>query len=213
MPDGKGEEAVTDMRAKGFRGLSVTMPHKAAAARAVDELSPTAAKLGVVNCVRREGDRLIGENTDGIGFLDGLRAQTNIEPDGLRVVIVGAGGAARSVALTLAEHGANIGVSNRTRIVRRPSPPHRWNFISGGTRSHQRCRPCNQRNTSRNERERTYPHRREFLGTGQCVVDLIYKPEKQSFDRSRSSRPPSAQRVRMLLFRGEQFRLWTDQKR
>ena len=57
VPDGKGEEAVTDMRAKGFRGLSVTMPHKAAAARAVDELSPTAAKLGVVNCVRREGDR------------------------------------------------------------------------------------------------------------------------------------------------------------
>ena len=58
VPDGKGEEAVTDMRAKGFRGLSVTMPHKAAAARAVDEVSPTAAKLGVVNCVRREGDRL-----------------------------------------------------------------------------------------------------------------------------------------------------------
>ena len=81
--------------AKGFEVCPSPCLTKQPQARAVDELSPTAAKLGVVNCVRREGDRLIGENTDGIGFLDGLRAQTNIEPDGLRVVIVGVGGAAR----------------------------------------------------------------------------------------------------------------------
>ena len=91
-----------------------TMPHKKSVAVAVDDLSPTAAKLGAVNCVRRDGDRLVGENTDGIGFVDSLRSQLHMDPDGLTIVIVGAGGAARSIALAMAEHGAQVGIFNRT---------------------------------------------------------------------------------------------------
>src|SRR5690606_40716985 len=62
------------VRTLGLAGLSVTMPHKAAVHDAVDERTPVAAALGAVNCVYWRGDRLVGDNTDGAGFLDALRA-------------------------------------------------------------------------------------------------------------------------------------------
>src|SRR2546423_2823555 len=95
VPYRAGGAAVEAVRSLGLEGLSVTMPHKADAAAAVDELSPTAETLGVINTVVRRGDRLLGESTDGEGFVDALRADVGFEPAGKRCVIVGAGGAAR----------------------------------------------------------------------------------------------------------------------
>ena len=114
VPAGQGAEAVAAMRVLGIEGLSVTMPHKDAAAAACDELSPAAALLGAVNCVRRDGDRLIGENTDGAGFVRSLRTQAGVEPAGLRTVVLGAGGAARAVIVALAAEGALVTVVNRS---------------------------------------------------------------------------------------------------
>ena len=212
VPEGRGEEAVHDMRVKDFQGLSVTMPHKAAAARAVDQLSPAAVKLGVVNCIRREGDDLIGENTDGIGFLDGLRAQTEIEPADLRVVIVGAGGAARSVALTLAEHGSSIGVCNRTR----DSSEELVQLIGGTSSVVEQAAildadlVINATPLGMNEGD-PMPIDVNLLGAGQCVVDLIYKPEKtQLLLEAEAKGLRVLNGLGMLLFQaGEQFRLWT----
>ncbi len=110
VPKGQGGMAVSQMRQQGFEGLSVTMPHKAEAASAVDQLSKSAARLGV----RREGDRLIGENTDGLGFVQALRSEMSLDPNDLRVIILGAGGAARAVALALVDNGAHVGVVNRS---------------------------------------------------------------------------------------------------
>ena len=70
---GQGATAVHAARTLGFGGLSVTMPHKAAACAAVDATTAVAAELGAVNCVYRDGDDFVGDNTDGDGFLDGLR--------------------------------------------------------------------------------------------------------------------------------------------
>jgi len=80
VPDGKAPEALDAMRVLGLDGLSVTMPHKTATAAAVDRLSPDAAALGAVNCVVRRGDELVGENTDGVGFLAALVADTGYDP-------------------------------------------------------------------------------------------------------------------------------------
>ena len=106
VPAGSGAEAVGAMRTLGLAGLSVTMPHKQAAASAVDRLSPTAARLGVVNTVSwaasPEGE-LVGDSTDGPGFIDSLRGDEGFDPAGCRAVVLGAGGAARSVTLALAE--------------------------------------------------------------------------------------------------------------
>ena len=114
VPAGHGADAVAAMRWLGIEGLSVTMPHKDDVAAACDDLSPSARLLGAVNCVRRDGDRLIGENTDGAGFLRSLRTQAGVDPAGLHVAVLGAGGAARAVIVALATEGAQVTVVNRS---------------------------------------------------------------------------------------------------
>ncbi len=114
VPAGGGADAVAAMRSLGIDGLSVTMPLKAEAAEACDELSPAAAMLGAVNCVRRSGDRLIGENTDGVGFVNSLRSQAGVELAGMHAVVLGAGGAARAVVVALASEGASVTIVNRS---------------------------------------------------------------------------------------------------
>ena len=91
--------AVTGLRASDFGGASVTTPHKAAVAHLVDEITPDAAQADAVNCVVRDGDRLVGHNTDLPAIMDELRG---LRPHGLgRVVLLGAGGASRAVELAV----------------------------------------------------------------------------------------------------------------
>ena len=113
--EGGGELAVDAMRTLGIAGLSVTTPLKEEVAASVDRLSADSATLGAVNCVRWDGSELVGENTDGPGFVESLkRAQYDIA--GRSVVVVGAGPAARSVMLALDRAGAErVGVFNRSR--------------------------------------------------------------------------------------------------
>jgi shikimate dehydrogenase len=91
------------------------MPHKEAAHDAVDETSSVAERLGSVNCVTLHGDRLVGDSTDGEGFLAALGRGVGFDPRGRRCLVVGAGGAARAVVLSLADAGAaEVVVVNRT---------------------------------------------------------------------------------------------------
>ncbi|MEY2465342.1 MAG: shikimate dehydrogenase [Acidimicrobiaceae bacterium] len=112
---GDAARALDGVRALGLRGLSVTMPHKEDVAGLVDTCSDDAAALGAVNCIVPRDGLLIGENTDGPGFIDALRDEANFDPAGRRCVVIGAGGAARAVVLALARAGASeVGVANRT---------------------------------------------------------------------------------------------------
>ena len=112
---GRTAGALDGALALGIRGLSVTMPHKAEAARHLTRLSPLAARLGAVNCVVDEEGRWRGENTDGAGLLAALRRRDHFDPAGRRCMVVGAGGAARAVLAALADAGAaEIIVVNRT---------------------------------------------------------------------------------------------------
>jgi shikimate dehydrogenase len=112
---GSASAAADGIRALGLRGVSVTMPHKSDMVAEVDELTPVAAALSSVNCVIHRDGRLLGENTDGAGFLAGLRDDFDWEPAGRRCVVLGAGGAARAVVLALAGAGAaSVVVVNRT---------------------------------------------------------------------------------------------------
>ena len=107
--------AITGVRALGMRGLNLTIPHKVAVLQYLDEIAPDAALIGAVNTVCRQGDRLIGMNTDGKGFLRGVRADARVDPKGKRSVVLGAGGAARAIVTELALAGTeDILVVNRS---------------------------------------------------------------------------------------------------
>jgi len=107
--------AMAGMRAMNFRGINLTIPHKVAVLRYLDRITPEAALIGAVNTVVRDGDALIGTNTDGKGFLMSLRLIANANLGGKRAVVLGAGGAARAIAVELALAGAShITIVNRT---------------------------------------------------------------------------------------------------
>jgi shikimate dehydrogenase len=108
------KEAVAGIRALGFLGVNVTIPHKEAVIPLLDEVAPTAAQAGAVNTIVNRGGRLVGYNTDGWGFLSSLE-EAGVKLPGLEVVVLGAGGAARAIALGLARSRvARVVISNRT---------------------------------------------------------------------------------------------------
>ena len=116
VPPEKLGDAVLGARAFGLRGFNLTIPHKVAVIPHLDRIAPDAALIGAVNTVRREGELLIGENTDGKGFLRGVRADAGVDPAGKRAVVFGAGGAARAIVAELALAGAtDVLVVNRSR--------------------------------------------------------------------------------------------------
>jgi shikimate dehydrogenase len=105
-------DAVRGIKALGFKGANFTIPHKVAVIPLLDSLSEAAELMGAVNCANRVENRLVGENTDGKGFVQSLREIA--DPKDKRVVILGAGGAARAIAVELGLSGvAGITIVNR----------------------------------------------------------------------------------------------------
>src|SRR5262245_12259405 len=107
--------AVAGARAMGFRGFNCTIPHKLAVIPYLDGLGDSAALMGAVNCVVVRDGRLIGENTDGKGFVAGVRRLA--DPAGQSMVLLGAGGAARAIAVEM----ALVGVRRITVVSRNVS--------------------------------------------------------------------------------------------
>jgi len=111
-PEALGE-AVRGARAMGWAGFNCSIPHKVAVIDHLDGLGESAAVMGAVNTVVRRGDKLIGENTDGKGFVQALSGVTDVA--GKSIVLFGAGGAARAVSVELALAGvARITIVNRS---------------------------------------------------------------------------------------------------
>ncbi|MBX3730314.1 MAG: shikimate dehydrogenase [Candidatus Sumerlaeia bacterium] len=110
-------DAVRGLRALGFRGCNVTIPHKVAVIEYLDELTPAARGIGAVNTIEVRSDgRLVGHNTDADGGLAAVAFETGADAGGADVLVLGAGGAARAVAWGAAARGARrVTFVNRTR--------------------------------------------------------------------------------------------------
>lgn len=108
-------EAIKGVRALGIRGLNVTTPHKVDIVRLLDELDELASRVGAVNTVKNEDGKLIGFNTDGRGATEALKEKVG-KLGGQEVVLLGAGGAARAIAFSLAEAGVELTLANRTTL-------------------------------------------------------------------------------------------------
>ena len=222
VPAGGGGAAVEAMRVLGIDGLSVTMPHKAEVAAAVDHLTAAAEALGAVNAVVRDGTNLVGENTDGEGFVRALIEDEGFDPDGVRCVVLGAGGAARAIVRSLAQAGAaDIAV-----VARRPDASAQAAALAPGVaRSASgdevdgaalvvNATPIGMANVvtlDPTSEAAALPVDEHRLGPGQLVVDLIYDPLVTPLTRAARARGAAATNgVGMLLHQAAiAFRLWT----
>lgn len=109
------KQAVEGIRALSFRGVNVTIPHKVAIMEYLDEIDEEALDIGAINTIVNDNGKLIGYNTDGRGFIQSLLEEAQVSVADKRVLVLGAGGAARAVGISLARRGvSHIVLANRS---------------------------------------------------------------------------------------------------
>lgn len=116
VPPEQFMQVVAGLRAMNAIGASVTVPHKLAAIAVCDQVTPAARDIGAVNCLHVDDGRLVGHNTDAPGFVDGLVA-AGFAAQHARIVLLGAGGAARAVAYGLRDRGTVEVIARRPAAV------------------------------------------------------------------------------------------------
>ena len=215
VPTGGAGAALEGMRALGIDGLSVTTPHKDDVARLVDRRSPTADRLGAVNTVVRNGTVLVGENTDGQGFLDAVRADHAFDPAGRRCVVRGSGGAARAVILALAGAGAAEVVVVPGRSEAKAQAAAALAGPAGRVGAEAEAAGAdlvvNATTLGMAGQRAELPLDPALLGAGQVVVDLVY-PATPFVLAARQRGAAATAGVGMLLHQAAAaFRLWTGQ--
>jgi shikimate dehydrogenase len=208
---GGGAAAVRSVRALGLAGLNVTMPHKSDAATACDDLTPAAAALGAVNTVLVDQDgALIGHSTDGAGFLRAL-GDEDVDVSGRRCVVVGAGGAARAIAHSLGDAGADVTVA-----ARRPDQARSAAALApGGTAVAEQDVAVEGFDVVVNATPlgmhgEPPPFDPARLRSGQFVFDTVYPGETPLLAEARARGAGAAGGLGMLVHQGAlAFELWT----
>ncbi|NLV54544.1 MAG: shikimate dehydrogenase [Acidimicrobiales bacterium] len=215
VPEGRAADAVAAMRSLRVAGMSVTMPHKAAVIEVVDRVTPTAERLGAVNCLTWRGTQIEGDSTDGAGFLDSLRVDHGWDPDGRRCVVVGAGGAARAIVAALADAGAaDVGVVNRSparaEVAAALAGPR--GRVAGPEAVDDADLVVNATPVGMGD-DGALPVDADRLGAGQVVVDIVYDPIETALlaeARRRGAVPVNG--VGMLVHQAAHaFRAWTGE--
>ncbi|WP_338835330.1 shikimate dehydrogenase [Neomoorella thermoacetica] len=218
--------ALAGLKALGFRGANVTVPHKEAVIPYLDAVDPVAARIGAVNTIVNEDRCLKGYNTDGSGFLRSLE-EAGFDPAGKRAVILGAGGAARAVAFALATAGCgSLVLANRTperatelagALAGAGLPaPVVYRLGDAGMRSEVEAADLVLNTTSLGmwPRVEETPLPPDWFRPGQWVYDLVYNPLETKFlagARRRGCRVISG--LDMLLYQGAAaFTLWTGRE-
>ena len=211
------DEVLAQMRSGNLGGLSVTMPLKTRVASLVDECTSTAEKLSAVNCVVANEKGLIGHNTDGDGFLNGLIHEAQFDPKGKKVAVIGAGGAARAVIEALARSGAaSIMVVNRTPAKAESAADLAGEVGAVGTLEDISGADLvvNATSIGMKDSQVDIPCSVDLLHSSQLVVDLIYHPlETRWISLAKQKGIDSHNGVSMLLFQAaEAFTLWTGEE-
>ena len=213
FPSPTADDFVTFGRALGIKGASVTIPHKVPLFERMDDIDPVhavARRIGAINTIRVNDDgKWIGGNTDVSGFLDPLRARVALE--GLRVAVLGAGGAARAVVVALSSSGSVVTVHARDRAKAQavagvgsaqigpwPPAPGSWDLLVN-------CTPIGM-----HPRVDETPVPRNQL-TGRCVYDLVYNPSQTRLLREAAAAGcETIGGLDMLVAQAHgQFHMWT----
>ncbi len=209
-------EAIMGLKALGFVGVNVTVPHKEAVLPFLDELSEEASFIGAVNTIKIMDNRLKGYNTDADGFMYSLKEE-GVVPEDKEVFIAGAGGAAKAVVYGLAGVCSKLYIYNRTvekaealaravkdrgtevEVLPRPEVPSSVSLVVNATSLGLKD-------------DDPLPIQIDSLREGQVIYDLIYK--KTPLLKEAESRGLKAiDGLGMLLWQGVRaFRIWTGQE-
>jgi len=206
--------AVTGMRGLRLRGLSVTLPHKEAAAALVDAAEASVRATGALNTIVNEGGWLKGYNTDGEAALRALREKTEVA--GKEAVIIGAGGSAVAIAHSLKEAGVNLTILNRTPS-RAAALAARVGAAHGDLNNFSRVQAAdiivNATPAGMWPDVGTMPLKEPPFRAGQTVFDAVYNPlETRFLARARAAGAETVPGHRMFLYQAAaQFRLFTGQ--
>jgi shikimate dehydrogenase len=220
-------DALSGMRSLGIKGLNVTMPHKVDVIRYLDELDETARSIGSVNTILNQKGKLIGYTSDGIGALKALKYH-GADPSGKKVVVLGAGGASRSVSFTLAQEAGELVILNRTLMKAQK--------LVDDLSSHQGRRPkvradkLNSKNVSKElkdadilvnatsvgmrPQESLSPIDPSLLRSDLVVFDMVYEPlETKLLAEAKRKGATTMDGLSMLVFQGAvSFEIWTGVK-
>ncbi|GMR05404.1 MAG: shikimate dehydrogenase [Thermodesulfobacteriota bacterium] len=225
-PPGGLKRAVSAVRALDIHGLNITIPHKERVMGYLDEVDGHARAVGAVNTVVNRGGSLIGSNTDGDGYLQGLRHETGFTPRGKKVVLIGAGGAARSILYSvLLKKPRSLVLVNRTgaratslaREFERKlgvkistAPLERDALHRSAQGAHLVVNTTSIGLNGRGEID--FPM--EVLPDGAVVSDIVYSPLETSFLKKASKRGlKTHDGLSMLVYQGAiGFKLWTGRK-
>ena len=202
------EDAVKGLKSLGFSGWNVTVPHKEKILPFLDELTPEAQQAGAVNTVKVSEGRLIGHNTDGAGFVRSIQEWIILEPR-KNIILLGAGGAAKGIAMALAPFGVQLQVLNRTkarteelvksiRNVGGRAEEKEW-----GTGDWLSKADCVIQTTSIGLKNEDYPFTLEGISPQAWVIDIIFNPWETPFLReARESGSKTLNGIEMLLYQG-----------
>ncbi|MCD9023052.1 shikimate dehydrogenase [Cohnella silvisoli] len=187
---GQLEQAISGVRGLGFRGLNVTIPHKIEVMAFLDEISEGARAAGAVNTIVNDNGRLIGYNTDGIGYVRSLKEEAEPSLAGKTIIVLGAGGAARGILWALAqENPAAILLANRTEskaaeLASSLSPDYRISSLSWSD-LREACSSAdvviNTTSVGMSPNIDAIPIDATWLKRGAVASDLIYNPLKTAF--------------------------------
>ncbi len=226
-PPDRLAETVDGLRAPDRLGANVTIPHKEAVLPLLDDIDELSRRVGAVNTIVNRDGRLYGHNTDVGGFLGALREDGRFDPAGARVLVAGAGGVARAVAVALieAEAGSVTFINppfplaaklvedmtphaGRTELHALPDVYASWVAAARGCRLLINCTPVGMAGT---QEEKDSPVSIELIPSGALVFDLVYNPVKTPLmiaAEKRGARVVGG--LHMLVYQGaESFRLWT----
>ncbi len=226
-PADKLAEVVDGLRAPDHLGANVTIPHKAAVLPLLDDFDELSRRVGAVNTIVNRDGRLYGHNTDVSGFLRALREDGGFDPAGARVLVAGAGGVARAVAVALIEAKAGSVTfinppfplaaklvedltphAGRTNLNALPDVYASWVAAARGCSLLINCTPVGMTGT---QEEKDSPVPTELVPSSAFVFDLVYRPARTPLMAAAQKRGASVLGgLHMLVYQGaESFQMWT----
>lgn len=217
------KDAILGARRLGLRGLNVTMPHKNAVMNYLDEVDATAKAIGAVNTILSNQGKLIGYNTDGNGAMIALQ-ENGVYPEEKKLVLLGAGGAAKAIAYHAAQEVEELVILNRTpeKAEKLADVLHK-NFgkkVKGGTLSSTVLKDeletadilVNATSVGMHPNVNSSPVPSSLLRRDLCVMDIIYNPlETRLIADAKSVGAKVVSGLEMLIYQGAvAFEIWTN---